>query len=229
MTTYIPLGSACSIAYQLQKLGLRKCAFPFDWLRIDRLCDITEAIKNEFCNFLKLDEVEISEKFSIIDDDFIENNKKSKIMKNKYGMKFYHDFDANVNDYKDVYEKYNRRIVRFIEIVKSPTEICFVRDEIYMNKINVDQVEKFIEYIKQFNKNIKLIIIIHNPKNKKSDIFEYKNKNVIIINDINPFGDWKRPNVEWNLIFSIYKNKMDSIPKHFQLNNYPENLLIQVE
>lgn len=195
-TVYISLGCACGVAYQLQKLKIRKYAFPFDWLRVNSLHDITNAIMNNFDEFLKVDETEISNKFSIINDDFVENNSKSRVMINKYGMKFYHDFDADNDNYESVYEKYQRRISRFIEIIKSSEKICFIRDEINMNKISIDQIEKFFNYVKKFNEYVKLIVILHNPKNKKSDILKYNNENVIIINDVKPFGDWTRPNID---------------------------------
>ncbi len=197
-TTYISIGCACGVAYQLQKLKIRKCAFPFDWLRVNSLRDATNAIKNNFDEFLKVDNIEISDKFPIIDDDFVENNSKSRVMINKYGIKFYHDFNADHDNYESVYEKYQRRITRFIEIIKSSEKICFIRDEINMNKISIDQIEEFMDCLKKFNENIKikLIIILHNPKNKESEILKYNNENVIIVNDMKPFGDWTRPNID---------------------------------
>ena len=34
---YIPLGTTCSIAYNLKKYNLRKATYPFDWIRINNL------------------------------------------------------------------------------------------------------------------------------------------------------------------------------------------------
>ena len=34
MTEIISLGSNCSVTYQLNKLGLRMQAYPFDWVKI---------------------------------------------------------------------------------------------------------------------------------------------------------------------------------------------------
>ena len=204
---YISLGSSCSVAYQLQKHKIRKCAYPFDWIRIIKLSDITNILKNDFCNYIESCE-KINESYSYPisnNDNFPDKNNvdKSIIMRNKYNVRFYHDFGKNTLK-DDVVIKYRRRIARFMDMIKNNQIIHFVRDEIKINKINIQMVEDFISMIKSMNDNIqfKLIIILHNTKNKKHELLDYKNENVYIINDIKEFGDWVRPNVDWESIFN---------------------------
>ena len=141
MQDIISLGSTCSVAYQLQKLNKRKIAYPFDWLRTDKLEDITLSIKENFTDFLLVEEVSKSDKFPVFDpeeDDFpyySNDFNETIIMKNKYNMKFYHDFkDA---DTREVKEKYVRRVDRFLNLIKTSYNICFIRDEVKANKIDV--------------------------------------------------------------------------------------------
>src|SRR5439155_21652147 len=72
------------------------------------------------------------------------------IMENKYGIKFYHDFNENYN-ILEIINKYQRRIKRFFDLIKTGQNIIFIRDEIKMNNITIDQVENFISIIKNLN------------------------------------------------------------------------------
>lgn len=47
---FIPIGSNCSIAYNLSRLGLRQYSFPFDWITIN-LEDVISLISSKFSNF----------------------------------------------------------------------------------------------------------------------------------------------------------------------------------
>lgn len=204
---FIPLGSTCSVAYQLQQLKLRHYAYPFDWLRVESIEDITNALRTNFADFVtSCCKVTESDKFPIsTDDQFPDksiNNATSLIMKNRYNMKFYHDFDDKTS-IDQVNEKYQRRINRFILAIKENKNICFVRDELKMNKISNTMITDFVSEIKKINPliEVKIIIIIHNPKNQPikldSDNF------LSIINDTADFGDWIRPNVVWRDIFDL--------------------------
>jgi len=202
---FIPLGSTCSVAYQLQQLKLRQCAYPFDWLRNESMEDITKTIKNNFADFVtSCCKVTESDKFPIsTDDQFPEKNiikDKSLIMKNKYNMKFYHDFDDKTT-IEQVNEKYQRRINRFISAIKEQKNICFVRDELKPNKLTDTMITDFIRELKNINSliEVKMIIILHNPKNQPVKL--QSSENITIVNDTADFEDWIRPNVDWKTIF----------------------------
>lgn len=203
---YISLGSTCSVAIQGQQLNKRTQAYPFDWVRTDDFDSINKAIENNFDKYISsVVRVSESDKFPFMKDDvfpLIVTTDKSIIMKNQYDIIFYHDF-AEKNTMDDVDQKYQRRILRFFNIIKSNNKICFIRDEIKPSKLSIHQIERFIELIFKINNTcqLQLIIIIHNPRNKKYDILDYKNNNIMIINDTNKFGDWTRPNVDWKTIF----------------------------
>lgn len=208
----ISLGSSCSVSYNIRKYNLRKYnyqiqSYPFDWLRCDRLSDITNAIEDDFRLFLSTEEIGRSDKFPVHDNSNKDNSNKdneSIIMKNGYNMKFYHDFNEN-SDITTIREKYNRRIRRFMNMIKTEKKITFVRDELHINQIDMEQIQSFIRVIMDLNHKLEfnLIIILHNPKNKEHHLY---NTDIIkIIEDREPYGDWTRPNLRWDDIFGLNK------------------------
>lgn len=144
MTTgvyYVPIGCDCAVAYNLDRLNIRSCAFPFDWLRMSPTT-IIKLIDNHFEDFLNekyLVEVSshiasttpsttpiisptipsIGSKFPLIDEVWNDNIIDHAIVENtKYKFKFYHDFLTYDSDQlKYVKEKYDRRIKRFYDIL----------------------------------------------------------------------------------------------------------------
>lgn len=207
---HISLGSSCSVAYQLQQLRLRKEAYPFDWVRTPGLNTVVQLLKAKFDGFIDtVVQTSVSDKFPVSDsDDFpFDDNKiseKSIIMKNKYNVVFYHDFCENTN-LDEIKGKYERRINRLYDVINGDNEICFVRDELKIGAIKISDIEEFIEVILGINKNakFKIVVIVHNPSNKKNDIFNYVNERVKIVNDVGKFGGWTRDGVDWKSVFCL--------------------------
>jgi hypothetical protein len=202
-TEYISLGSTCSVAYQLQTHCIKKCTYPFDWVRINKFSNINELLKSNFEDFDKI-QVKIIEnlnKFPLIDDDFVFNDKKTIICENKFAT-FYHDFDS-IENIPNQYKKYERRIDRLYNILRSNNHIHFIRDELKPNSLHIDDIIEFDNILKYINPNIKytFTIVIHNSKNKEYPILKLKLNNINIINDTNTFADWIRPNIDWSEIF----------------------------
>ena len=191
---YIPLGNSCSIAYNLRLLDLRNLAFPFDWVRVTNLNNITTLLENEFEDFLNLDTFqfkEISDKFEI------NGRNKSYVYSNNY-CTFYHEFDDYIEKINtDTFlEKYNRRINRFLDCIKSKNHITFIREE--YGKVKLCKINKFIKAIQIMNPTLKFkLIIITNNKNLE-DIdnvtFYYSDKSII---------DWTRPEIDWANVFNL--------------------------
>jgi hypothetical protein len=115
-TIYISLGSDCSIAYHLQKYGLRSFSFPFDWILSPK---IEKCIENDFIDLF--DPLHYIEKNSksftpLLDEDWNEENENNiKIYHSIYKLTFLHD------TFTDLIEKYKRRVDRFYKIMKDPT------------------------------------------------------------------------------------------------------------
>tara|TARA_B100000524_G_C23625429_1_gene361327 strand:- start:107 stop:715 length:609 start_codon:yes stop_codon:yes gene_type:complete len=195
--TYVSLGASCSIAYNLKKFDLRNEAYPFDWTRTLNLNNICKAIDNEFKDFLNLNKFELKK---LDESFFIEGNKCSYIYKNDY-CSFYHDFydeitKIDVNTFK---QKYKRRIVRFLELLKSDKEIIFIREQI--GKLNVNKINNLIKSLNNYNKNMnyKIIIITNDINYKNINI----NKIYFYFSDVKVL-DWKRCELNWEKLFFIF-------------------------
>lgn len=130
----ISLGSSCNPAHMLRDLGIRKEAYPFDWV-ISSHTALYNCILDDFSHFLT--DLKITmQNFGLVD---------------YYGLIFIHDFpnlntnnstdfsnydvisEAPIKDFwpekiPEVTEKYKRRIERFKEACLSGKEIFFVRE-----------------------------------------------------------------------------------------------------
>ena len=202
---FIPIGGACSIAYQLHKHNLRQTAYPFDWLKIKRLKTISHIIENKFDGFADFTEIDRSTKYPLIKNDMLDessNNNCTIRAKNRYNIISCHDFSSNLlfeDQVDDIKQKYLRRISRFYDAIKSNRQVIFVRDETC--KIKKDDIIEFIRCIKSINPNLDFKIrIVCRKDTCKFEVIP--NQIVEIIYDFEEYGDWKRNNVEWLNIFT---------------------------
>lgn len=199
---YIPIGNSCGIAWQLRKSDGNE-AFPLDWFQLPKMNTIFKILEDNFEHLTDTDNLSFwkySDKFFIDSKPGVP----SALFKNtKYKIKFCHDFTKeDLSELSDVKDKYDRRIDRFYESIKSDNKIIFIRDDVYSNVIQED-FEKFINIIKTINPDIdiSLIVIVNNPNNLE---FIFKDtENITYYNDIEKYTDWKRENLDWNKIFNI--------------------------
>lgn len=115
----VGLGSCCQTAYQLFRLGLRGPAFPFDWLLLD-FHSLYNILENKFKNFLNKEDLELRREHYVLDK--------------RYGTRLLHDFKYKkefvwLEDYQFHYDKYWRRINRFLGMTGSSEKVLFVRRE----------------------------------------------------------------------------------------------------
>ncbi|GEM_PF-4977896 len=143
---YIPIGIDCSAAHYLRKKQLRKHAFPFDW-NVTPIQSALELIQNNFKDFL------VEENLLFLKPTprllFEENGSDLKITDElitpvickKYNMLFPHDFSKDgLMDLPKVQEKYEKRIKRIQNLLKSKQYKCFI---FCNNKINSWQKEQY--------------------------------------------------------------------------------------
>lgn len=153
---FVSLGYFCSVAKELEKLGLRSESLPFDWLVSD-FEGVIYAIQNRFEGFLEYDNLvqKKNEHFHYKDI--------------QYGFEFFHDFSKYKSLEKQlskVREKYARRIDRFYEVITEPTIfIRYISDEIIVDGKAKELVyieknyENIIKLITSFNENNQIIFI----------------------------------------------------------------------
>ena len=192
---FIPLGNSCSISYNLKVNNLRKFAYPFDWVRIQNLNNISLLIQNNFDGFLDLSKF----RFKYFSNKFNVNNKfESYIYSNEY-CTFFHDFDNYIEkfDASIFIKKYERRIKRFLEVIKSNNKLIFIREE--FGKINKNKIYNFISVIKNINPKIDFYLIIITNK-----YIEFEDINVKCYVSDKPISDWTRPEINWDEIFNLF-------------------------
>lgn len=191
---YISLGSNCSITYQLEKLDLRKNAYPFDWVKItlNQLLNILIENFNDFIESLEF--VKISP-YHLIQESLVNDELKisSLILTNKYNIKFAHELSEKYQI--DIFKiKMLKRIERFRELGNK--NITFVRIELSpIDKSWYKNICYLIEILNKYSTNFKLILIVC------SDL-EFTFPSNILIYKFNKFTpDWKMDMLDWNKIF----------------------------
>jgi len=205
MYNFLTIGFDCSPAAALRNVNLRKYALPFDWIQTN-VYSIQKCFETNF------------EKFHL---NLHLNYSKTRLI-DEYGNQFPHDYPLNdtpvemdeigegviseerdkiisnewINYYTIVKEKYDRRILRFINIVNDAKPIIVLSR--YSTK-DVFQIQNL--FVKYYNKcNIYFI-------NSTSEVFE--NNNIKNINT-EKNGIWNDTNI-WKqaidkIIIKIEKN-----------------------
>lgn len=167
MQHYISLGYFCSVASELEYLGLRSESSPFDWL-ISDFEGIISAIRNHFKDFLSY--------------EYLAQNKQypAYYLNTKYKIQFYHDFSP-YRSLKEqlplVQEKYLRRIERFYVSICEPTLfIRYISDEQPENGSSKELLwieehyDEIIALLKSFNEKNEILFIAN--EGIKSSIIE---------------------------------------------------------
>ncbi len=174
---YISLGYFCSIASELERLGLRNESSPFDWL-ISDFEGVIQAIQNHFADFIEYKYLAQNRQY------------RSYYLNTKYNIEFYHDFTkyASLKEQLPmVQDKYQRRIKRFYESISEPTLfVRYISDEQLINGTSKELLwieenyDTIIALLKSFNEDNEILfiandgvksskIVIHNVQKDNGD------------------------------------------------------------
>jgi|GEM_PF-1115852 len=163
---FISLGSHCEPAHALRLGGLRKAAFPFDWIISFDGEALIEILQEDFRHFLE-------------DEYFLSFGPAGHLLHSYYHLEFLHEGDFNVNFLEQLQElksKYQRRIDRFRKLNNYSGEIVFIRSSYefsvtdphrcYKFEDNVEISDayafKLHEALKKYFPNLKYKLIIIN-------------------------------------------------------------------
>lgn len=104
---FIPLGTTCAMSYQLNEVGLRKQAFPFDWAKIS-INKLNKVLTNGFESFSDIKVKKWSDNHPNFD-----NRGGSFIVSNPYNITFAHEvIDKNsINEFKKILDKRIKRLL----------------------------------------------------------------------------------------------------------------------
>lgn len=148
----IGVGQQCTIAIALREYGIRRAAYPFDWI----ICyhdAIVRCLEDNFEHFFQPSSIQLRYDGKAIID--------------YYGHEFGHDFPtishpiethgeeayvpANTirKDWQDylprVYEKYQRRIARFRKVLSGTEHIYLIRHELALTPEKALQIQRIIQ------------------------------------------------------------------------------------
>jgi len=180
---HISIGSDCAIAYQLRKHRVNCIAYPFDWLKCDMIESIILILKDNFSNFYNNNNFIIkkqSNNFLNMEQDIISEYK---IIIKPYNITLPHEFTLSNFDYTIYKTKYERRIERFINIIKDKNIKKVLIRSGTTKTLSNDMICKLKEELDKFgavNYRIKIV---------NYDMYEIDN------------FTWKRDYIDWYNIF----------------------------
>jgi Putative papain-like cysteine peptidase (DUF1796) len=117
---HVSLGSWCSPVVYLKQNNLRLHAYPFDWIHLSPVTVLT-LLQSEFADFLIKDNLVV-----IRDIQEVTGSGHLFVYDKHHKIFFPHDFYSIDQDFTTVYEKYQRRIKRFLDLLKAQKKIKFV-------------------------------------------------------------------------------------------------------
>lgn len=210
---YISLGSNCSITYQLNKYGLRKNSYPFDWTKISlsKLINVFEENFDDFVESLEFKKIshnhlvlEEIDKSSSDDDNILSSSSSSSslILTNKYKIEFAHELVC-IEQIEKFKEKLNTRIIRFREVLTNSDVIkIFLRIELSnITKSYYLEINKLIDWIETNTTNYKLVLIVNTTEN-----FNFNPEKVHVYKFQEFSSDWKMDSLDWLQILNILHN-----------------------
>ena len=150
---FISLGSFCSVALDLEALGLREASMPFDWNIDLKFEGVIDCIEKRFEYFLEESELRQSEEAP---EHYMD----------RYEIQFFHDFnmwDPLSAQLPAVQDKYERRIRHFFRMTKEPT--LFIR---YMDDriLDADGTPHELRYIEENYAHITEVLKALCPENE---------------------------------------------------------------
>lgn len=156
----IPIGRFCGIVIQLKRLGLRRSAYPFDWMVSD-LNMICDCIRDDFKDFF---DVEPEDHAGALNNIYYMVKKYKN--KNK-GIGFpHHDMSK-----PEIKTTFYRRIDRWKEILSTSIEkIIFAHTTFHLD---MNEVNRFITTIQEYYPKLNFhVIIIHEFSDENVDSLE---------------------------------------------------------
>lgn len=208
---YISLGHCCHIAGNLEKLGLRSASMPYDW-NITLWKAIEDSVKNNFDNYLVYDKL-----YQFKDRPQVYENCEA-------GVSFVHDFVGHLSlkkQFKNVEEKYKRRISKFYQHIQEPTlffRYCLNAEEVYEIDMRYNEI---IDLFKKHNQDSEVVFLSHSSIDmSKINNIEY----LYIIEKPEDEQVSTRPLLDCEYLCSVLSNaKFEDRERNLQFNKEKQN------
>ncbi len=189
----VSLGTACQSAWQLEANGMRKLAYPFDWL-ITPFDSLVSFITCRGVNFLDKDKLAVVEVLP-------GNPSMLHIVDLLYNIHSIHDFyGPDMSNYDAVKAKYDRRIKRFFNLLDSNKKILFVRVQI--SRSEAEEIDRLFQTF--YPKLRYTLVAVSEDPNAQFDWGLERVKN-FYMQQIP--GDWAGNHEKWETILSQFPVK----------------------
>jgi hypothetical protein len=151
----VSLGYNCEVTNGILEVQMRDAAYPFDWI-FSKMWKINEMLRTRFSNFFLKENL------------IVARYKKNPAKEKDNGFIYVHDGPYDIlcqdnNEYINAKEKYNRRILRLLEILDSGKSVLFVRvvyDDI------IDEHLDFVNILSNLYPNSKFHLLVFCPNTK---------------------------------------------------------------
>lgn len=161
----ISLGWFCSVAEELERLGLRKSSYPFDWVLSD-LETVYDLVEGEGRDFLEIDRLRQDGKIKNI---YYHKDRKC--------LTFVHDINPYLNFEQEIEKtkkKYTRRLERLWRDIQQPSIFLrYIMDQEEYDSIlqNRDEIEA---WVKKYHPDNQIIFIADEEFGKADGIWSVK-------------------------------------------------------
>lgn len=197
---FVSLGSFCGPALSIQTAGLRKAAFPLDWVLSVNGEKVIEMLEDNFCHFFDMNSLK----------PFVTGI----LLQKHYHIEFSHEGDfSGVKFHHNIpifFNKYQRRIERFRKLNQYKGKVFFIRSawplSVHPNyafsdpgnlEINEDFSKRLYAALQKFFPNLDLHLIILNTA-QEDEIAPPKIIDKIVI--------FKNPTPNFKEIAELYTN-----------------------
>lgn len=203
MTEYkhvISLGWFCSVAQELEKLGLRGASYPFDWILSDweTVYEITEGKCKDFLDGSLLVQ---DEKFKNI-----YNHKNRKCLTYIHNINPYLDYKQEIEKTK---KKYEHRLERFLHDIQEPCIFLrYIRNEEEFQFVSGNR-EKIEEWLRRYHPDNQIVFIAEESLGHVAGIWSVKKdaKDSVAREFMSQLPELEQWFLEQKYSFSIEKNQ----------------------
>jgi len=230
----ISLGSDCSVAYNMQKHGVRNCALPFDWIKSSTMTKVVDILRDNFqswCDPALYEFQKMSTVHPYIQHDtfvdYCSDEQQTCVYKHKqYDVQFFHDFKSRFvntvrqvhdddedkyhhqqHDFQQVMDKYQRRITRFKQALNGDENVHFIRIDRNKTSYNFEAINVFCQWMLNTYPNCKykFTLILFDNKPVTNSTHHNLNSNCRVIYYQKTTTDtWKIEGLDWSQVFSNY-------------------------
>lgn len=196
----VSLGDTCQVAWQLELNGIRKFAYPFDWV-CTSFKSLVGFIEQKGAHFLEFDKISVMGVYP-------GNPTRLQVVDLVYGIVFYHDFLASppLANYNDVKAKYDRRLKRFFDLLNSNKKVLFVREG-FMR----EQIEFLDHLLHSTYPNLKYTILAVSDREDFKESWKLDRISNFYLPQ-NPWN-WQGDSAKWKEILTQFKVKHDLTPR----------------